>query len=285
MIIFLILFLLPLISHAVPTTPDVAAFEASLARAQTGLDTLNTALADQRRQHADAIDGLNRAVITSLRMQQWPDGLIWAGSLTTNGPAPSTLLRLIQTQSGQLMARSETRLNDYLALHNQTRTRLDELNALRAQLANRQNRLTQTQNAALRRAVVQADVLASLLETTAGHPPSPASSQPNSQHLLPVAGLSSEAHGGGTYIHTAPDAPVQATLPGTVAFSGPFRQFGGLVIVDAGHDIFAIYAGFGTLAVNEGDTVTTGQTLGTMPATPSRLFTDIRRNGRSVAGK
>ncbi|NBX86619.1 MAG: hypothetical protein EBQ80_05245, partial [Proteobacteria bacterium] len=76
-------------------------------------------------------------------------------------------------------------------------------------------------------------------------------------------------------------SPVKAQVAGEVLYSGPFRQFGGLIIIKAtsGHDI--LYGGLQTLTVNPGDTIKAGQPLGTLNPT-GKLYWEIRRRGRPL---
>lgn len=79
--------------------------------------------------------------------------------------------------------------------------------------------------------------------------------------------------------------PVRAVAAGRVRFSGWFRGYGKLVIVDHGDEYFTICGHLGDLAVAEGDEVSAGQTLGSVGETGSlsgpQLYFEIRQGARA----
>lgn len=85
----------------------------------------------------------------------------------------------------------------------------------------------------------------------------------------------------GVVLRAAKGSTVQTLVSGEVLYSGPFRKFGGLIIVKAvtGEDV--LYGGLGTLNVSAGDTVQAGQIVGTL-GDDGKLYWEERRRGRVV---
>ena len=93
----------------------------------------------------------------------------------------------------------------------------------------------------------------------------------------------------GISIRSPPAAHVLAPCTGRVAYSGPFRSFGVLLIIDCGGGYHFVLAGFDRLAVQVGMAVWTGEPVGVMPgwdpraggARPS-LYMELRHDGQPV---
>jgi septal ring factor EnvC (AmiA/AmiB activator) len=77
---------------------------------------------------------------------------------------------------------------------------------------------------------------------------------------------------------------ITAVYPGHVVYTGWFRGYGNLIIVDHGGDYFTLYAHAAEIRVTEGDEVRQGQTIGTVGETGSlqgpRLYFEVRHQGR-----
>lgn len=79
--------------------------------------------------------------------------------------------------------------------------------------------------------------------------------------------------------------PVRAPRTGIVAFAGPFKSFGLLLIVEHGHEYHSLLAGMARLDVHVGDVVVAGQMIGSIAGSetmPARLYLELRHNGRPV---
>jgi murein DD-endopeptidase MepM/ murein hydrolase activator NlpD len=79
--------------------------------------------------------------------------------------------------------------------------------------------------------------------------------------------------------------PVRAPRGGTVAFAGPFKSFGLLLIVEHGHGYHSLLAGMARLDVRAGDVVVAGQAVGSIAGSesvPAWLYLELRHNGRPV---
>ncbi|HNT98399.1 MAG TPA: peptidoglycan DD-metalloendopeptidase family protein [Elusimicrobiales bacterium] len=66
----------------------------------------------------------------------------------------------------------------------------------------------------------------------------------------------------GIRIRTEDRAPVSPVLPGRVIYSGPFRTYGNVVIVDHEKGFFTVYGLLDSVAVSKGDRVSAGSRLG-----------------------
>ncbi len=121
---------------------------------------------------------------------------------------------------------------------------------------------------------------------------------PNAGTLLqPVAGSVVRAWGErtdagpatGVSYRPAPQARVVAPCAGRVRFSGPFRSFGALVILDCGGGYAFVLAGLERLDVTVGAAVLAGEPVGTMPgwdatsaAARPALYMELRHDGVAV---
>jgi septal ring factor EnvC (AmiA/AmiB activator) len=79
--------------------------------------------------------------------------------------------------------------------------------------------------------------------------------------------------------------PVRTPRGGVVAFAGPFKSFGLLLIVEHGHEYHSLLAGMARLDVRVGDVVVAGQAIGSIAGSetmPARLYLELRHNGRPV---
>jgi septal ring factor EnvC (AmiA/AmiB activator) len=93
----------------------------------------------------------------------------------------------------------------------------------------------------------------------------------------------------GVSYQVAPGARVVSPCGGRMVFSGPFRSFGLLLIVDCGGGYHFVLSGFDRLDAQVGQSVKAGTPVGVMPgwdprASASRpvLYMELRRNGQAV---
>jgi len=111
-----------------------------------------------------------------------------------------------------------------------------------------------------------------------------------------VRGWGDRTDGGpaqGVSYHAPPLARVVAPCSGRVAFAGPFRSFGVLLIVDCGGGFHFVLAGLDRLDVGVGTAVQAGEPVGVMPgwdpqsalrsgAARPALYIELRRDGVPV---
>lgn len=77
---------------------------------------------------------------------------------------------------------------------------------------------------------------------------------------------------------------IAAVFPGHVVYTGWFRGYGNLIIVDHGGEYYTVYAHAADIRVSEGDEVKQGQIIGTVGDTGSlqgpRLYFEVRHEGK-----
>jgi septal ring factor EnvC (AmiA/AmiB activator) len=87
----------------------------------------------------------------------------------------------------------------------------------------------------------------------------------------------------GLTIETRPDAVVVAPDSGRVLFSGPFRGYGLILIIEHGGGYHSLLAGLGRIDASVGRTVEAGEPVGTMGHEPDHtpsLYFELRRSGQ-----
>ena len=88
----------------------------------------------------------------------------------------------------------------------------------------------------------------------------------------------------GIDIEAGEGANIAAVFPGQVVYTGWFRGYGNLIIVDHGGEYYTVYAHAADIRVTEGDEVKQGQIIGTVGDTGSlqgpRLYFEVRHEGK-----
>ncbi|WP_066559349.1 murein hydrolase activator EnvC family protein [Croceicoccus bisphenolivorans] len=86
----------------------------------------------------------------------------------------------------------------------------------------------------------------------------------------------------GMTIVPAPGAAITAPLAGEVAFAGPFRGYGTLVILRHAGDRTSLLAGLAAATVKVGSKVRRGETVGTAPDANPAILYELRQGQRAV---
>lgn len=117
----------------------------------------------------------------------------------------------------------------------------------------------------------------------AGHPPLDAYHLPARGNVVLGTGERSGVgvRARGLTITTAPGATVTAPAMGRVAYAGPFRGYGDIVILDHGHGWTTILAGLERAGAASGEIAAAGAPLGQMGRNKPRLTIELRHGGRS----
>jgi septal ring factor EnvC (AmiA/AmiB activator) len=88
----------------------------------------------------------------------------------------------------------------------------------------------------------------------------------------------------GVDIEAAQGTGVGAVYAGHVIYTGWFKGYGNLIILDHGHEYFTLYAHVAEILVKEGDDVRQGQKIGSVGDTGSltgpRLYFEVRYQGK-----
>ncbi|WP_144097090.1 murein hydrolase activator EnvC family protein [Croceicoccus sediminis] len=77
-------------------------------------------------------------------------------------------------------------------------------------------------------------------------------------------------------------APVVAPLAGEVAFAGPFRGYGNVVILRNADGKLSLLAGLDRTVVKTGGKVRRGETVGSAPAQDPRILYELRQGRRAI---
>jgi septal ring factor EnvC (AmiA/AmiB activator) len=88
----------------------------------------------------------------------------------------------------------------------------------------------------------------------------------------------------GVDIGVAEGTRITAVAPGHVLYTGWFRGYGNLIILDHGGEYYTLYGHAAEIRVSEGDEVRQGQVIGAVGDTGSlegaRLYFEVRHQGR-----
>ena len=112
---------------------------------------------------------------------------------------------------------------------------------------------------------------------------------------LPVSGIIRTGYGqkdnvgaksNGLSIETRPGALVVAPMSGVVQFTGNFKRYGTLVIIEHANGYHSLVAGLGKIDTVVGQRVSAGEPIGKMPEntlnTRTRLYYELRSKGEPV---
>ncbi len=88
-----------------------------------------------------------------------------------------------------------------------------------------------------------------------------------------------------TYI-TRPKAQVIAPFDGTVIFSGPFKGYGNIIIIEHGDGYLSLLAGLGNIDCELGQMLLQGEPIATMPnKIDTKLYVEIRKDRQPINPK
>lgn len=97
-------------------------------------------------------------------------------------------------------------------------------------------------------------------------------------------GATRRASDGVTYV-ASPGAQVIAPADGAVIFTGPFRSYDNVVIIDAGDDVLLVLTGLNTVLPKQGERVAAGEPIGAMGgivSPPPELFFQVWRKDQTI---
>ena len=87
----------------------------------------------------------------------------------------------------------------------------------------------------------------------------------------------------GIVYKTRPNAQVIALYDGTVIFSGPFKGYGNIIIVEHGDGYLSLLAGLGVIDCELGQMLLAGEPVGTMPdSSNAKLYVEIRKDRHPI---
>jgi septal ring factor EnvC (AmiA/AmiB activator) len=119
-----------------------------------------------------------------------------------------------------------------------------------------------------------------------------ATAKQNQSYRLPASGRVQSAFGArlsgpagparGLTLATRANAQVTAPATGRIAYAGPFRDYGEIVIVEHDAGLLSLVAGLERVDVVIGEAVRIGAPIGRMGAGEPQLYLELRENGRPV---
>ncbi len=86
----------------------------------------------------------------------------------------------------------------------------------------------------------------------------------------------------GLRLAPAPGAQVIAPSAGRIAFAGPYRGYGAIVIIEHGNGFTSLVTGLARTDVSAGDDVIGGSPIGRAPARAPAIMLELRRDGEPV---
>jgi|GEM_PF-1117263 len=107
----------------------------------------------------------------------------------------------------------------------------------------------------------------------------------------PVTGRVTKKYGRknkGITVATRPSAQVISPYAGRIEFSGPFKNYEKVVIINVGGNYFILMTGLGDVFAETGEDITVGAPLGLMPASAGsnpELYIEFRKNGAPIDPK
>lgn len=118
----------------------------------------------------------------------------------------------------------------------------------------------------------------------AAPPPGPAFVMPATGRVVLGVGELNEAgvHARGVVLEVDADTAVRAPAAGRVAYAGPFRSYGLVLILDHGGGWTSVVTGLATLGVQAGNQVGRGAGIGRARGGEERLTVELRYQGRPV---
>lgn len=282
--------------------PDVRDLAVKVEAAERGVAAVRAEMASTQRTYAVMDTRLRRATATLVRTQQFPPGFWLARAVVSGEPGAADTAAMAVRQSVRDVAAVDARVKGLRQLYEDSNSKLEALREARETYRNARGRMSSEQQQALHSAMVEADTLAQTLAAVVPVSVSvPALENEEISVTAPVVAKVESGpvkapvegsvvqgfHGGkgataeGVVMKAKKGAEVRSVVAGEVLYSGPFRQFGGLVIVkgEGGEDV--LFGGLGMLRVSTGHHVLAGDVVGNM-GDEGRLYWEVRRRGRTV---
>lgn len=92
-------------------------------------------------------------------------------------------------------------------------------------------------------------------------------------------------HAKGMTMKAVEGATVLSPFNGTVLFSGPFKSYGNMLIIDCGNGYLILLAGLDEMNAMTGQEVMTGEPVGKMGIDRLKLYVEIRKDGQAIDPK
>ncbi len=295
----LVLLMMPAVVGAAEAE-DVAALAAKVRAAEAQLEIVQARIEAARSRHKKADGHLQQAVRTMVRLGQYPQGFWVLRSVVMDSPAQAGLMQASGRMQANQLLQAQAEAGQLTELYGAVNRQLQAVRDVQAAYGEAHGKLLAAEKAVLRRAGVQADALsedlAAALEGSQGNSSQVAKvamvpvvrTQEASAGGLPVAGRVERPFGSGNggskagvVLKAVGGAEVRAVQAGRVLYAGPFKHFGGLVIVKTVRGEDMVLGGLGGLSVKANEDVGAGTVLGVL-GDEGRLYWEVRRRGRAV---
>lgn len=293
----LVLVLLPALAMA-GTAAEVADLQAKVDAAETKLGLVQAKITAARARHGKADAELRDSVRQMVRVQQYPQGFWLMRSVLMDTPMQAELMQVMARQQGRNLVQAQAEAGTLTELYGQINSQLQAVRDVQAAYGEANGRLVDAEKAVLRRAGIQADALSADLqaaldasvtipEVSVRKPVASVVVDTATAGGLPVAGRVERPYGAagtthsGIVLKAAAGAQVRATQAARVLYAGPFKHFGGLVIMKTVRGEDVLLGGLGTLQVKAGMDLAAGQVLGGA-GDDGRIYWEVRRSGKVV---
>lgn len=278
---------------AQPLPPAVQTLKNELDETGAQLNKLHDAIKTTEAKQGAAAKSLRQSSAGLVQMAALPESVVLAHTIMSRrATAAPSVLTATRNQLNSTLEQNTARLSNLTSLYADATVQNERLLALQQQFSGATGKLAKLEQQVLKSAAMQAGVLGHTLEQALKKPektniksaiPAVAVAQPAAS-LMPVAGRllhdfheTDGARGEGWTFSAKPGAEIISITGGEVLYSGPFRNFGGMVIISPGNRKHVVYAGLGTLSATAGQQVQAGQVLGTLGGT--QLYVEYRERG------
>jgi septal ring factor EnvC (AmiA/AmiB activator) len=282
-----------------------AAAEAAATEAEQHLSALNQQMGDETQKRLRARDAFESALIAAVFSQRRIEPRAVRVGIFARAAAPEFSGEVHRStaafQNAQLLAADVAREQSALVVAQQA------IEAERAELTTLVQRrqvvaasLTQQAGAAERRVrqlAAQAQTLRELASRVQRPTPRGSRSEPAiipAAWVTPASGSIARPFGArdrdgpasqGAVLHTRSGAQVVSPASGQVAYSGLFRSYGQVLILNLDGGYVLVLTGMETINARVGESVQAGQPVGEMPAADTQapdLYVEVRRQGRPI---
>lgn len=273
---------------------EVMDLQAKVGEAEAKLEAVKERIEKARARYRAADAALQSGVRDLVRVGQFPDGFWLTRSVVMDSPNQAGLVAVMARQQSEKLVQAQAEAGQLAALYGEANRQLAALKSVQAAYGFANQRLVEAEKVVLRRAGIRADALSEDLQAALeGEFKAPKVRtapviEVGETGGLPVIGRVEKAFGrgegaakGGVVLKAAPGAEVHATHAAHVLYAGPFRHYGGLVIVKTVRGEDVLLGGMGTLNVNAGDDVGAGQQIGTV-SDEGRIYWEVRKRGKLV---
>lgn len=259
--------------------PQVAALQTRIAQLDRERQTQRVALAAQQAEVVQLL-----AVLQNLSRR--PQALLLTQPQSAADAARISLL--LDTVVPQLRIRTaglRAQIERTAATRDRLAAERARLDAVQTALALDQRRLERAGEALASRLASLEQLVDELARSgAAAARPTIAMSRPVAGRLLAGFGAANELglSSQGLRWRTVANADVMAPSDGRVAFTGPFRTYGRIIIIEHGPHLLSLLAGLETTTVSAGQAVRGGQAVGRMGTADPTLYFELRSGGEPV---